>query len=161
MCITRVKRNTSINNFKNVNLPFLQSIRFNIFPFAPTKAKSKLKKQLQSVVSDRLTEKEITCSILDGSAILYVVHWPDKGVLNKYITRKSITCYYMLYKGVATCYLNLLVISSCCFDTNSEMFLMIHLYQIAQLKTNGHYIFKQLSESVAQIMSQKMFLKTP
>ena len=30
MCITRVKWNTSINNFKNVNLPFLQSIRFNI-----------------------------------------------------------------------------------------------------------------------------------
>ena len=57
------------------------------------------------------------------------------------ITRKSITCYYMLYKGVATCYLNLLVISSCCFDTNSEMFLMIHLYQIAQFTTNGHYIF--------------------
>ena len=59
----------------------------------------------------------------------------------------------MLYKGVATCYLNLLVISSCCFDTNSEfteMFLMIHLYQIAQLKTKGHYIFKQLSESVAE-----------
>ena len=70
----------------------------------------------------------------------------------------------MLYKGVATCYLNLLVISSCCFDTNSEfteMFPMIHLYQIAQLKTNGHYIFKQLSESVAKLMSQKMFLKTP
>ena len=41
------------------------------------------------------------------------------------------------------------------------MFLMIHLYQIAQLTTNGYYIFKQLSESVAQIMSQKMFLKTP
>ena len=78
-----------------------------------------------------------------------------------FLTRKSITCYYMLYKGVATCYLNLLVISSCCFDTNSEMFLMIHLYQIAQLTKTGHYIFKQLSESVAQIMSQKMFLKTP
>ena len=46
------------------------------------KAKSELKKQLQSV---GLTEKEITCSILDGSAILYVVHWPDKGVLNEYI----------------------------------------------------------------------------
>ena len=46
----------------------------------------------------------------------------------------------MLYKGVATCYLNLLVISSCCIDTNSEMFLMIHLYQIAQLITYGHYI---------------------
>ena len=59
-------------------------------------------------------------------------------IFMKTLTRKSITCYYMLYKGVATCYLNLLVISSCCFDTNSEfteMFLMIHLYQIAQLKT--------------------------
>ena len=67
----------------------------------------------------------------------------------------------MLYKGVATCYFNLLDISSCCFDTNSEMFLMIHIYQIAQLTTNDHYIFKQLSESVAQIMSQKIFLKTP
>ena len=70
----------------------------------------------------------------------------------------------MLYKGVATCYLNLLVISSCCFDTNSEfteLFLMIHLYQNAQLITNDHSIFQQLSESVAQIMSQKMFLKTP
>ena len=69
----------------------------------------------------------------------------------------------MLYKGVATCYLNLLVISSCCFYTNSEfteISLMKHLNQIAQLITNGHYIFKQLSESVAQIMSQKMFLKT-
>ena len=34
MCITRIKWNTSINNFKNVNLPILQGIRFNIFPFA-------------------------------------------------------------------------------------------------------------------------------
>ena len=70
----------------------------------------------------------------------------------------------MLYKGVATCYLNLLVIYSCRFDTNSEfteIFLMTHLYQIAQLITNGHYLFKPLSESVAQIMSQKLFLKTP
>ena len=52
--------------------------------------------------------------------------------LNSNLTRKSITCYYMLYKGVATCYLNLLDFSSCCFDTNSEfteMFLMIHHYQ--------------------------------
>ena len=36
MCIMRVKLNVSINNFKNVNLPFHQGIRFNIFPFAPT-----------------------------------------------------------------------------------------------------------------------------
>ena len=34
------------------------------------KAKSELKKQLQSVVSVRLTEQEIACYILDGSAIL-------------------------------------------------------------------------------------------
>ena len=38
---------------------------------------------------------------------------------------------------------------------------MIHLYQIAQLITIDHFIFQQLSESVAQIMSEKMFLKTP
>ena len=70
----------------------------------------------------------------------------------------------MLYKGVATCYLNLYVISSCCFDTNSEfteMLLMIHLYQNAPLITIDHFIFQQLSESVAQIMSQKMLLETP
>ena len=70
----------------------------------------------------------------------------------------------MLFKGVATCYLNLLGFSSCYFDTNSEfteMFLMIHLYQIANLITNDHYIFKQISESAGQIISQKMFFKTP
>ena len=49
------------------------------------KAKSQLRKQLQSVISDQITEKEITWSILDGSAILFVVHWSDKGVLNEYI----------------------------------------------------------------------------
>ena len=40
MRITREKKNTSINNFKNVNLPFLQGIRFNIFLFAPTITKT-------------------------------------------------------------------------------------------------------------------------
>ena len=40
MCITRVKLNSSINNFKNVNLPFLQGIRFNLSPFAPTITKA-------------------------------------------------------------------------------------------------------------------------
>ena len=70
----------------------------------------------------------------------------------------------MLDKGVATCYLNLLVISSCCFVTNSEcteMFLLIHIHLIDQCITEVHYIFKQLSESMAQIMPQKMFPKTP
>ena len=41
------------------------------------------------------------------------------------------------------------------------MFLMVHLYQIANLITNDHYIFKQISESAGQIMSHKMFFKTP
>ena len=36
MCFKRVKRNTSINNFKNVDFPFLQGIRFNIFSFSST-----------------------------------------------------------------------------------------------------------------------------
>ena len=40
MCITRVKLNTIINNLKNVNLPFLQGIRFRIFPFVPTITKA-------------------------------------------------------------------------------------------------------------------------
>ena len=30
MCITRIKTNTSINSFKNVNLPFLQGISHEI-----------------------------------------------------------------------------------------------------------------------------------
>ena len=30
------KINMRINNFKNVNLPFLQGIRFNIFSLTPT-----------------------------------------------------------------------------------------------------------------------------
>ena len=69
----------------------------------------------------------------------------------------------MLDKSVATCCLNLSVISSCCFDTNfefTEMFLMIHLPNCPIDNTCPLYI-KQLSESVAQIMSHKLFLKTP
>ena len=49
------------------------------------KAKSQLKKQLQSVISVQITEKEIICYILDGCTILFVVHWSDKGVLNEHI----------------------------------------------------------------------------
>ena len=69
----------------------------------------------------------------------------------------------MLDNGVATCYLNLSVISSCCFEANLEfieMFLMIHLPNCSIDNTCPLYI-KQLSESVAQIMSYKLFLKTP
>ena len=39
---------------------------------------------MQSVISVQLTEKDITCSIVDGSTILYEVHWPGKGELNEF-----------------------------------------------------------------------------
>ena len=61
----------------------------------------------------------------------------------------------MLNKGVTTCYLNLLVISPSCFDTKLKINRNVPHdtpLPIAKLITNGHYTFKQLSESVAQIM---------
>ena len=48
-------------------------------------AKSVLKKLLQSEVSIRNIEKEITCTVIDGSAVLYVIHWPAAGTLKDYI----------------------------------------------------------------------------
>ena len=39
------RHNTSINNLKNVNLPFLQGIRFNIFSACTNDYLSHLKKQ--------------------------------------------------------------------------------------------------------------------
>ena len=36
MCFLRAKLNMNINDFKTVNLPFLQGIRFKIYPFART-----------------------------------------------------------------------------------------------------------------------------
>ena len=50
-----------------------------------SKSKSDLKKLLQTTVSVRQIEKEITCFILDGSAILYVVNWPANGTLKDYV----------------------------------------------------------------------------
>ena len=29
-------------------------------------------------------EKEITCIVIDGSAVLYVIHWPANGILKDY-----------------------------------------------------------------------------
>ena len=64
--------------------PVPTSIFSNSGDLRISKAKSEWKRQLQSFVSVRLTEKDITCCILDGSEILYVVNWPDKGVLKDY-----------------------------------------------------------------------------
>ena len=49
-------------------------------------AKSDLKKVLQSTVSTRHLETQISCNVIDGSAVLYVIHWPVNGTLQDYVT---------------------------------------------------------------------------
>ena len=49
-------------------------------------AKSVLKKVLQSTVSTRHLETQISCNVIDGSAVLYVIHWPVNGTLQDYVT---------------------------------------------------------------------------
>ena len=53
----------SINNFKNVNLPFFQGIRFNIFPFLHQRL---LKSFKEAAISLRHLEK----SMLEGNLYL-------------------------------------------------------------------------------------------
>ena len=52
----------AINNFKNVNLPFLQGIRFNIFRFAPTITKV--------IKKARISLRHLENSILEGNLYL-------------------------------------------------------------------------------------------
>ncbi|KAJ8317814.1 hypothetical protein KUTeg_004634 [Tegillarca granosa] len=49
------------------------------------KAKSVLKQQLQKEVSSRQTTKDVKTLIIDGSAVLYVVHWPSNATVNDFI----------------------------------------------------------------------------
>ena len=49
------------------------------------KAKSDLKILLQSTVSVRQIDRHISCVILDGSAILYAVHWSANDTLKDYV----------------------------------------------------------------------------
>jgi len=48
-------------------------------------AKSILKKLLQSTVSTRHCETQISCNVIDGSAVLYFIHWPVNGMLQDYV----------------------------------------------------------------------------
>ena len=48
-------------------------------------AKSILKKVLQSTVSTRHLESQISCNVMDGSAGLYVIHLPVNGTLQDYV----------------------------------------------------------------------------
>ena len=59
------------------------------------KAKSDLNKRLARETSSRIVETNQTAVVLDGSAILWVVHWPAKGTVvdfvnnfKKYISNK-------------------------------------------------------------------------
>ena len=63
-----------------------------------SKSKSDLKKILQTTMSARQTEKEITCCILDGSAILYIVNWPTNGTLKDYVDNFKSYISKLLYK---------------------------------------------------------------
>ena len=47
---------------------------------------SDLKRQLQVGVSARLVEK-VDATVIDGCALLWTVHWPEKGTVNWAFTR--------------------------------------------------------------------------
>ena len=49
------------------------------------KEKSDLKKQLAKEASSRCSTSNVAASVLDGSAVLWVVHWPDKGVITDFV----------------------------------------------------------------------------
>ena len=49
------------------------------------KCKSQLKTQLQVELSTRKASQEIQCRVLDGSAVLWVIHWPLNGKVRDYV----------------------------------------------------------------------------
>ena len=49
------------------------------------KAKSDLKKRLAKEASSRCSTSNVAASVLDGSAVLWVVHWPAKGVITDFV----------------------------------------------------------------------------
>ena len=50
------------------------------------KGKSTLKNVLKKEVSSRLLVKQVPTVIIDGSAILYIIHWPPSGTIAEYVT---------------------------------------------------------------------------
>ena len=49
------------------------------------KAKSDLKKRLGKEASSQCSTSNVAASVLDGSAVLWVVHWPAKGVIADFV----------------------------------------------------------------------------
>ena len=81
-------------NSREVDINKIQTIELAPVPtsmFADTgelrigKANSVLKKQLQVEVSMRHTSSRISCLVVDGSAVIYIIHWPANGTVNYYI----------------------------------------------------------------------------
>ena len=49
------------------------------------KSKSDLKNRLLKETSSRCAVLSVAATVLDGSAVLWVVHWPAKGVVADYV----------------------------------------------------------------------------
>ena len=49
-----------------------------------SKSKSTLKKKLQVEKSSRLSTNSDT-TIVDGCAVLWIIHWPNKGIVQDYV----------------------------------------------------------------------------
>ena len=49
------------------------------------KNKAQLKTQLQVELPTRKASQEIQCRVLDGSAVLWVIHWPLDGKVRDYV----------------------------------------------------------------------------
>lgn len=49
------------------------------------KAKAELKKRLAKESSTRRTASNVTTCVLDGSAVLWVIHWPAKGMIKDFV----------------------------------------------------------------------------
>ena len=49
------------------------------------KAKAQLKKQLQVEMSSRNVSPKFDCRVLDGSAVLWVIHWPANGTVCDFV----------------------------------------------------------------------------
>ncbi|CAM1304979.1 Uncharacterised protein at_DN2341 [Pycnogonum litorale] len=49
------------------------------------KAKAQLKKQLQVEMSSRNILPNVKCRVIDGSAVLWVIHWPANGTARDFV----------------------------------------------------------------------------
>ena len=49
------------------------------------KSKAQLKTQLQGELSTRKASQEMQCKVLDGLAVLWVIHWPLNGKVRDYV----------------------------------------------------------------------------